>query len=85
MPDESLIARLREAAHTDATVYAALAQFERGAATFEEALVGCVLVLSTQLKQANQMLEELTPRNPRWAWPGPPHGYIAPGGDMETD
>lgn len=84
MPDESLIERLREAAHTDATVYAALAQHERGDATLVEALAGCVLVLSTQLKQANQMLAELTPRNPRWAWPGPPHG---PGwtGDAETD
>lgn len=57
MADDSLLTQLMRAAEDDRTVYQCLAQHYQGT-PLHEALAGCVLILSAQLKAANQALAD---------------------------
>lgn len=56
MADDSLIRQLMEASQNDPIIYAALSRYYQNNIPLDEVLVGCVLILSAQLKAANQAL-----------------------------
>lgn len=66
----ALLARLMRAAEDDPTIYAALQQYYQGSAPLDEVLVDCILILSAQLREANQALADNIARNANPHWHG---------------